>query len=346
MGKGLNVFTGILKDTNKKSFPIMVYEFLNLWVIHKEVPVHYFSRFLYQKGFSNYKDFISTQKYFKLISSEKIQSPLFVSILNNKLLFAFFCEKNKVPVPKMVGFNSGNMFYYGGNKSFLKSNNELIAFYTTYFNKETNTKKIFIKSIEAKGGTGIFMLKKDNYQAKIKSIGHLILSGSYIHQEGVVQNTDIDKIYDKSINTLRFDVVVDKFQKTHLLGVVMRFGSGGNIIDNRSKGGFFVSMDKERGQLLQSGYRQMGYGGAKLFAHPDTDFVFDGYNIPFYSEAKQLALNMSLLIPNKLVGWDIAITPSGPVIIEGNHDSNITMSEVAYDGYLKHPVVKELLHSL
>ncbi|SNY99615.1 sugar-transfer associated ATP-grasp domain-containing protein [Flagellimonas pacifica] len=345
MGENVEILRSILKDKRKKNLPLLVFEFLNLWVIHKEVPTHYFSRFLYRKEFSNYKDFIPTKKYLKLISSQKIHNPQFVSLLENKLLFALFCEKHNVPVPRMVGFNSNNMFYYDNNITYLKSKQDLIGFYQKYFSDTTNG-KIFIKSIDTKGGEGIYMLDIQNYNSQIQSIGHLILLGSYIHQEGVTQNIEVDKIYGKSINTLRFDVVIDNFLKSHLLGVVMRFGAGGSIIDNRSKGGFFISVNRDNGKLLKSGFQKMKYGGAEFTSHPDTGFLFEGYDIPFYSEAKQLALDMSSLIPNKLVGWDIAITPSGPIVIEGNHDTNITMSEVNYGGYLKHPVVRELLDSL
>ncbi len=45
------------------------------------------------------------------------------------------------------------------------------------------------------------------------------------------------------------------------------------------------------------------------------------------------------------MGWDIAITQNGPITIEGNHNTNITMSEVGYGGYKKHPLVKEMLRA-
>ena len=36
-------------------------------------------------------------------------------------------------------------------------------------------------------------------------------------------------------------------------------------------------------------------------------------------EVKELVLKAAMVVPNvKYVGWDVAITPTGPVIIEGN----------------------------
>jgi hypothetical protein len=35
-------------------------------------------------------------------------------------------------------------------------------------------------------------------------------------------------------------------------------------------------------------------------------------------------------IPDRLIGWDVAITTTGPTIIEGNEDPHLFMSDVAY----------------
>lgn len=335
-----------IKEKNKKPSNRIIFEFLNLWWIHKEFPLHYFTRFLYRKEFTDYKSFIPTKKYFSLIApNSKIQNDFFVNLLKNKLFFAMICAKGNVATPKMTSYNCNNNFYLDDSKFSLKNNSELLSFFENLFQK-LKLNKIIVKNIDAKGGKGIFLIQKKTIKEEIKSIGHLILSGSYIHQECLEQHKLINKIYEHSINTLRFDVCFDANENKHLLGSVMRFGRGGNVIDNRSKGGFFVSVNDVNGSLLEKGYSQMGFGGKEFIKHPDTNFEFSGFKIPYYSEAKQLAMDMSEMIPNKLVGWDIAITPEGPIIIEGNHDTNITMSELAYGGYMKHQVIKELLESV
>ena len=171
------------------------------------------------------------------------------------------------------------------------------------------------------------------------------MAGSFIHEKTLTQHEKINEIYHKSINSLRFDICLDKNNQAQLLGAVMRFGSGGSVIDNRSKGGFFVSIDDATGCLLKKGYGRMVFGGIELTEHPDTRFIFEGFKIPFYEESKQLALEASNTIGNKIIGWDIAINANGPIIIEGNHNSNITMTEVNNGGYLNHPLIKELIDS-
>ncbi|MEC3966141.1 sugar-transfer associated ATP-grasp domain-containing protein [Flagellimonas halotolerans] len=343
--KGItSFFKGFLKEKDKKSYSRIAYEFIHLAIIHKQIPYHYFSRFLYRNDFKEYKDFIPIKTYFGLIGSEKIHDPLYVNILGNKIFFELFCNQFQVPRPVMTSYNRNGAFYHNDSATNVQSNDGLVAFFSNIF-KDAKASEIILKSTNTKGGAGIFILAKKSFREQIQEVGHLILSGTYVHQEWLEQHQEINKIYPHSINTIRLDIAIDHKGKEHLLGSVMRFGQGGNKIDNRSKGGFFVSID-QNGCLMRKGYPQRVYGSKELVNHPDTGFEFNGFKVPYYEEAKALALHMSQLIPNRVVGWDIAITPDGPMVVEGNHDSNIAMSEVAYGGYLKHPVVKNLVSAM
>ncbi len=340
--KSIVTVKSIITDKERKPFTQISKEFTSLWREHGEIPIHYFTRFLFRKEFVNYKDFIPTQTYFRLIYSEAIQNEKYVEILEDKRLFGEFCIKNNIPAPLFIGYNEGSEFTFPDSTKTTKSITELIEFYQNLFKKEA-LESVFIKKMVSKGGKDIYKITSQNFSDILSQDGKAILSGNFIHQAGIVQHPDINKIYAGCINTLRFDIAVDEESNLHLLGAVMRFGAGGSYIDNRSMGGFFISVDAEKGQLLKNGYMQMGFGGKKIEKHPDTGFVFEGFEIPFFHEAVELVFKASSLIPNKLLGWDIAITPDGPVVVEGNYASNITMTEVAYGGYLKHPIIKEFL---
>jgi len=55
--------------------------------------------------------------------------------------------------------------------------------------------------------------------------------------------------------------------------------------------------------------------------HPITGKAIEGFQIPFWPKALQMAKDAALHAPeNRSVGWDIAITPTGPELIEGNHN--------------------------
>ena len=55
------------------------------------------------------------------------------------------------------------------------------------------------------------------------------------------------------------------------------------------------------------------------YNHPLTNTAIVGYKVPLFKEAIKLAEELSAIIPEMgVVGWDIAITPDGPVVVEGN----------------------------
>lgn len=334
----------VIADTQKKKSTQIAKEFLLLWIEQRKLPVHYFSRFLYRTKFKNYRDYISTAELTKLYCSDKIQNPFYVDVVENKLLFALLCESNGLPAPRLYGYNSASNFYKNKQKQLITTTSDLLEFFQGLF-QHFQVTKLFAKSIRDKGGKGIFMLEKQHLNKQIEEIGAIILNGSFIYQECLEQHYDINEIYENSINTLRFDVYMGEDNIPHLLGAVMRFGQGGNVVDNRSKGGFCVSIDDRNECLIGKGFSQMTFGGKEYQSHPDSNYVFNGFSIPFYAQSRQLALDMSLMYPNKLMGWDIAITPDGPIVIEGNHNTNLTMSEVGYGGYRKHPLVKEMLRA-
>ena len=74
----------------------------------------------------------------------------------------------------------------------------------------------------------------------------------------------------------------------------------------------------EDGRLMKYGYFKPQYG-TKTTEHPDSHIVFENYQIPFYKEAVEMALQIHAhLYRCHSIGWDIAITENGPVFIEAN----------------------------
>ena len=72
---------------------------------------------------------------------------------------------------------------------------------------------------------------------------------------------------------------------------------------------------------------------------------FQGFQIPFFEEVEeQIAIEAADWIPKALVGWDIAVSETGPALIEGNtRYYNTQASDMAYGGYRRNPVYKKLV---
>lgn len=65
--------------------------------------------------------------------------------------------------------------------------------------------------------------------------------------------------------------------------------------------------------------------------HPLTDERIEGFQLPHWDQAVALALEAHETLPTiALVGWDIALTSAGPVIIEGNSTPGPNSPQIAH----------------
>jgi hypothetical protein len=85
------------------------------------------------------------------------------------------------------------------------------------------------------------------------------------------------------------------------------------------------------------------YGSQRVEVHPDTGTRFSGLQMPFWKEVLDLCTRAARVTPNlRSVGWDIALTPEGPVIVEGNPDWDLPMVQVHTNGLLQPDVRRQL----
>ncbi len=329
-----------LKNPNKKN-PLKIFkEILILWVTKGEFPIYYFKH-LYKKEINNYRDYIGTKEANRSHDSRKLHKQQYISILADKLIFALYCEKNHLNTPKLVGHNFGANFFWEGKLKKVANKKALIKYYKMIF-ESANLESIFFRPLSLYGGKGCFKLNLENLEKKLDVEYDNLIRGDYAHTESVKQHPAIAKIHSNSINTLRILTIIDK-GKVNIVSSFLRCGVGDSVVDNGTSGGLFIGIDQERGTLKQKGYRDLKFGGDELMKHPDSGFEFQNFEIPFFMQACDLAIKATTYIPDTFIGWDIAITPTGPTIIEGNERPGLFMSDIAYGGLLQNPLMKKIL---
>ncbi|MGY3794152.1 sugar-transfer associated ATP-grasp domain-containing protein [uncultured Aquimarina sp.] len=346
MKKKLNLFirrvSVIINDENRKSISRILKESLHFWIVKKEIPYFYFGKFLYRKDVSNYKDYLSSKEVDKITLSKKLHRIQFSKLLRNKLSFALFMEENNFPVPQLVSYNHKNQFYLNSKPTKIDSEEKLLQFFESQFNlNEING--LFLKSTTGMGGKGCFLINRNNLHNQVTKYYKEIVNDDFVHQKIIVQHPKINMIYQHSINTIRFTTYIDKNGEKHILSAFMRFGSGGSFIDNSSAGGICVSVDLKEGKLKGKSHQLMKHGGKQLIKHPDSNIIFNDFQIPYFEESKELVLTAITLIPDRIIGWDIAIGKKGPILVEGNDNNSLITPDIIYGGYLKNPIFKEIL---
>lgn len=177
-------------------------------------------------------------------------------------------------------------------------------------------KYIFCKMQDLECGHGCERLKVSDYDSMEQLYDYLKEKGFCTIEDNIEQHEALKKLYPNAVNSMRIITVLDKQGEAHVLYIVQKMGLGGSIIDNNC---LFTPVDPETGKILYPAHSGDTLKGIIYTEHPDTHVHLQGYTIPYVKEAVQMCLKAAKITPQiRYVGWDVATTPNGPAIIEGN----------------------------
>lgn len=172
-------------------------------------------------------------------------------------------------------------------------------------------------------------------------------SPSVLVCELIAQGGFSGRAFPHALNTIRVVTMVDpKTGEPFVVSALHRFGTSKSApTDNVSRGGIRSLIDTETG-VLTAGGASWAYEGAgrhwRFETHPDSGEQLEGVVLEGWQEVKALLLGLVRQLPFLIyVGWDVAITQTGIVIVEGNHSPNLTQ-QVATP-YLKDQRVRQFL---
>ena len=175
---------------------------------------------------------------------------------------------------------------------------------------------IFCKMQDLECGHGCERIKTSDYKSFDELYKYLTDKGFCTLEDNIQQHEALSKLYPNAVNSMRIITVLDKDGVPHVLYIVQKMGLGGSIIDNNC---LFAPVDPETGKIMYPAHSGDTLKGIIYTEHPDTHVKLQGYTIPFVKEAVQMVLKAATITPQiRYVGWDVATTPNGSAIIEGN----------------------------
>ncbi len=133
-------------------------------------------------------------------------------------------------------------------------------------------------------------------------------------EELVIQHPELAALYPQAVNSLRLYTFYDG-KDVNVLRCVLKLGNHGSVVDNDASGGMFTFLE-ENGVVK---YPAVDLEEHIYDKHPETGKTIPGFRVPFFREALALVKEAALVTPQvAYVGWDVAITTTGPALIEGN----------------------------
>lgn len=177
---------------------------------------------------------------------------------------------------------------------------------------------VFVKPIDGGVGNGAS-------RRRTEEVANELLSGvarNVVVQPVLHNHPILHQIFPGALNTIRVDTLVDG-NECWITAACLKVATGQAQVDNWSKGAIAVGIDLKSGALASSGIRKASFGRTFHAFHPDTGARFGQIVVPWWPEVLELSRRAALALrPHLALGWDIAVTASGPLAIEANHKSD------------------------
>jgi hypothetical protein len=125
------------------------------------------------------------------------------------------------------------------------------------------------------------------------------------------------------LQTVRVATLVEPGQPPRVLYGEWKLIVGKNVVDNFMRGqtgNLVANVSVETGELGPARTPSPdGVGYLAVPSHPATGLPLAGFRLPGWEDLVHLALRSAWLFqPLRTIGWDVAVTPRGPVLVEGN----------------------------
>lgn len=186
-------------------------------------------------------------------------------------------------------------------------------------------------------GRGIYQVPDD---ADVKELHARLLRDKAYVEELIQQHPSMAAV-SSTVNTVRIHTLTDRQGHIHVMRPYVRFGRGVGIVDNLHAGGLMYPVDLEHGIISEMGF-DSDY--ARHLIHPGIQRSIVGMQIPYWPEVKALVVEAAQRLPQlRLIGWDVAITPQGPCLVEGNEEANHKMFELIGEPRYQYRILKSMI---
>jgi len=274
--------------------------------------------------------YISRKKMTKL--QESINPISWTPLVRDKGIFYRYCMVLGIPIPKLYAIFCKSTAGWSHKGSILTSQDDWKRFLGMEIPPE-----FVIKPTLGSFGRGLNIYSRidgefidtfgKSYTAEdiYETISSTPQYDSFVIQERLESHPALVQLSGtKFLQTVRITTFVDANSLCHILHAFFKPIMRHNVTDNFKHGQSGNMQDEvslDDGVLKSAVMLEPNGSGIKtVSAHPKTGVSFEGFQLPLWVEACGLAKETALkFLPMRTIGWDVALTPNGPIILEGNN---------------------------
>jgi hypothetical protein len=303
-----------------------------------------FNKMFYAMGLnlkmSDIDDYIGTREFrsIKTKVENKIRKDNGVADLNyqavtkDKFVAESFLKGNHLPCVESLALIKDSSFIplgceATGLEALIDSNDALVF---KLIDKEASEGFILLE----RQGKDEFLINKN--PANLIDLYNRLSAGIWLVQPQIRSHPEIVRVSSKALCTARIMTVLDDPNPSFLAGF-HAFTTSDVQSDAWANGSIFVGIDQESLTLQQDGFYSLSQKNHAITQdHPQSGVAFKGMELPWIQEAVKLCLDAhKLLYSNFILGWDIAITERGPLIVEINENPGIKAIQCTNAGLRK-----------
>ncbi|HAM85195.1 MAG TPA: hypothetical protein DFK15_12765 [Butyricimonas sp.] len=321
----IKVFLSFLQDVHKdsrKGYFFLLRDFIRLKK-EKGISIEEYSNFKFESRGKKFRDsFLSGVE----------QRPC-LNLLNPKKYYIL--ARNKYLSHLILGANNirkAELYCYYHPEGRVK-NDHIACDYDSVLAilKSKNIHSCVIKSTETSHGDGVIVVNDIEYTDK-DCILHLFDGRKVclkdrlkeyeplIFESKIYQTKQFDSFNSSSVNTIRFMTTLYPTGDVKIIAIWMKFGRAGVCVDNAGAGGNVdAGVDIKTGRIFNVTLFDEWRETRSITHHPDSGTLLEGVFIENWKQITDEIIQFQKSIPYlKAIGWDIAITPEGPLVVEFN----------------------------
>lgn len=150
----------------------------------------------------------------------------------------------------------------------------------------------------------------------------------YVFEPFVAPHADIRALCGERLPTAR--IITINADAPKVFRACWKIPAAGNTADNFWRGGNLLArLDVDSGRVLHA-VSGAGFDLVEHACHPDTGAALVGFQIPHWRRMVDTAIEAARLMQHVgLIGWDVAATEAGPVIVEMNERPDFFLPQFA-----------------
>tara|TARA_B100001939_G_scaffold348192_1_gene373634 strand:- start:26198 stop:27277 length:1080 start_codon:yes stop_codon:yes gene_type:complete len=329
--KYITAFNYVLSATRRHHLnPFRAFaDFFNFAVLKKFSPVEIYNFDLLSPQWTKQDRKELVSKEIHLRNQQEVNPAAYSILTEDKVVFHYYCSAASLATPRLLAVV--NRF----GASFASDHSPITCFEDFRAALTQTGTGVICKPVYGAHGTGIvgFDKKNEAYEGIRSEFPSLESFYNYLtttgrHEEFIIQEklTGHQEILaltgKKQVQGLRLITVMDKNNEPRLILRKIKLAGRDRLLDNFQFGqsGALLCLLDENGQIEKAhAYCAEKQALTSISHHPETGKSLIGFQVPHWKQCVDLVLRAQKHFrPHKTIGWDVAITDEGPLLLEGN----------------------------